>query len=457
MGSALIMSPLAIDVGYLTIAAGILQNAADSAGLAGGSVLSQTDQTQARQLIAAFAGEYAIGGQAVEVPDSNIEFGRFDFTNESFSAGVVPVNAVRVIAARDATVQAGGVPSFFGRLLGVSQVDIRRAAVAALDPRVVGVKARHQMMPYAVRRSLFDTNNDGLFDIGSMVQIYPYAESFQGNFGWLDLNGGGNSNTELKGWIAGGGYDQDFVIPESGVLPVSGDTGIRGGSLIDSFNELFFEAEVGPTYDGFGDQVVAKDPSACTATAPNICPGTGTGETTCTNCPNCATYVYPDASFACSHNYMGVWADGSCALNACAISSQFSSSTFPNKPTCQNYCSGGGSCSKNGNEWQCDYASCPLQEACNYQTSSSSTTYNLQNVNGPIVYMPVYDTYSGTGANAVYDIIAIVAVRLINVVLTGPIQDRHIDVEIVQSVSSGFFLREGAPENNSIQKLRLVA
>lgn len=85
-----------------------------------------------------------------------------------------------------------------------------------------------------------------------------------------------------------------------------------------------------------------------------------------------------------------------------------------------------------------------------------SVYYDFAAQTGTVVYAPVHRAWSGNGANAIFEVVDFVALKIRNTELTGNINSRKIMAEITQSVSSGFIVREGAADNNSLQKLRLI-
>lgn len=319
IGAGLAFMTLSFDAGYIFSTQGELQNAADAAALAGVTKLP-VGSDEARNIGLDFAKRYLAGGKSVELQPLNVIPGRYDFTQKAFNAGLEPVNAMEVITLRDSSVPAGQLALFFAQMFDIDQVSVQERALAAVDPRVVGVMDHNHLIPYSVLETIVDENQDGNFDIGNTINMYLRNGSDMGNFGFLNLNGGSLSNDELQQYIMYG-YDADFTIPPSGMIPVSGDTGIRGQSLADAFENVY---------------------------------------------------------------------------------------------------------------------------------------YNFDTGTGTIVYLPVHRSWAGAGANAIFEVVDIVALKIQSTQLIGNINARRITAEITQSVSSGFIIREGAPENNSLQKLRLV-
>ncbi|OGX06377.1 MAG: hypothetical protein A3G87_01900 [Omnitrophica bacterium RIFCSPLOWO2_12_FULL_50_11] len=72
------------------------------------------------------------------------------------------------------------------------------------------------------------------------------------------------------------------------------------------------------------------------------------------------------------------------------------------------------------------------------------------------VFLPVHNGVSGQGANALYNVIAILAVRIVDVNFTGSQSERYVRAELISVNSSALITHPDAPENNSLQKTRLV-
>lgn len=237
MGSVLLATVLAIDVGYIFVVQTELQNAADSAALAGVSStpLNAANATQAAQ---AYGQTHIAGSENVQIRQEMIDVGNFDFKNRAFTAGATPFNAVRVTAERNPASNAGSLGLLFARVLGVRDtVDLARVAIAAVDQGVVGVPGSGHLIPYTVLKDLVDVDGDGHFDIGRTLDIHPAKNDAPGNFGYLDLDGDNNSTNITREQIING-WDQDFVIPEAGFTDIYGDTGILGNAPIDEFDAI---------------------------------------------------------------------------------------------------------------------------------------------------------------------------------------------------------------------------
>ncbi len=117
-----------VDIGYMTLTKGELQNAADSAALAG--VISLGDGEAAARLTAeSFAAQHRAAGSPVVVPDADVLIGRFDFVNKTFVVTTSGQNAVRVFT------RVTDKPFFFAPVIGQNKFNSSAHATAMLNPR----------------------------------------------------------------------------------------------------------------------------------------------------------------------------------------------------------------------------------------------------------------------------------------------------------------------------------
>lgn len=123
---------LAINVGHLLSVRGELQNAVDSAALAGTLQLNGTAEgaSAAHAAATSFASAHLIDGAASErVATSAIELGEWSRASRSFTprSDAVSVNAVRVVSLRQEPVWMGW---FVGRGPGPAETAVRAEAIA---------------------------------------------------------------------------------------------------------------------------------------------------------------------------------------------------------------------------------------------------------------------------------------------------------------------------------------
>jgi hypothetical protein len=122
------MAAFAVDIGFITLTKGQLQNAADSAAMAAASILN-SPQSEIRSEARSYAGQHYAAGQAVNLADADIEFGNWSLATETFTPSASVGNALRITARRN------DAPHFFGRIFGRQNFDIEAQAIAMANPR----------------------------------------------------------------------------------------------------------------------------------------------------------------------------------------------------------------------------------------------------------------------------------------------------------------------------------
>lgn len=146
---------LAVDVGYMYVTKGQLQNASDAAALAGASQLKSVGtgsanpndlmQTNARSAAILFASKNQAAQKNVTIandnsnelkPENDIRVGRWNGT--TFNPSSTPVNAIEVRARRTADSPDSDVSTFFARVLGWNTMGASASAIAALPVRANG-------------------------------------------------------------------------------------------------------------------------------------------------------------------------------------------------------------------------------------------------------------------------------------------------------------------------------
>ncbi len=237
---------LVVDLGHIYVTKAQLQNTADASALAA-AIDIPLGTAVAEQHAIDFGGSHSVAGVPISVTASDVIFGNYNFSTRSFTAEASPVNSVEVTARRTTDSVSGALPLFFAPFFGHQTANVQARAMAALDPHVVGVQSKNRLIPYSAHESVVDADGNGLFDIGSVINIHPRNDA-PGNFGFLDLDGGSNDTPELRRYIEEG-YDDDFVIPPGGSVAVSGSTGIEGNSLINSFTVILNEVVFLPVHD----------------------------------------------------------------------------------------------------------------------------------------------------------------------------------------------------------------
>ncbi|QDT15560.1 pilus assembly protein TadG-related protein [Alienimonas californiensis] len=117
-----------IDVGYVAMTKGELQNAADAAALAGAAELSDGPAAAVREA-QSIAAENEANRAAVEVPEADVTLGFWDIEARTFDAAAIAPNAVKVITRRN---DQG---LLFGPVIGTETFNSRTEAIAAVHPR----------------------------------------------------------------------------------------------------------------------------------------------------------------------------------------------------------------------------------------------------------------------------------------------------------------------------------
>jgi len=235
---------LVIDLGWLFVVRGELQNAADAGALAGVVELVNNGEDFAQTMAVAFATE-----------DGQFRLNRTAPEADAVDVIVLGPETLRVQIRRSAGTAAGPVLTVFARIWGRESMGAAAVAVSTLNHHVVGTGPGN-LLPFGIRVDMADTNGDGLYDLGNTIDIFPHPWA-KGNFGLLDLDGGSNSNSDTVRWIENG-YDGIFTIPEgagdiivdgSEHLNIEGNPGIVGGSIADAIYSRYGDRVLLPIFD----------------------------------------------------------------------------------------------------------------------------------------------------------------------------------------------------------------
>ena len=148
---------LAIDVGLLVTARGESQRAAEAAALAGAGWLLQepTDEAGARARAKEFGLLNTVRGDSVVVLDEDIDV-------------ILDSSRVRV-RVNNLRTRGTAIPTFFARVFGVRNVDIRTLAAAWAAPVTGFDESRADtkcLLPIALQDQWNDANGNGVYDIG---------------------------------------------------------------------------------------------------------------------------------------------------------------------------------------------------------------------------------------------------------------------------------------------------
>lgn len=243
-----------VDYGHLILVRAQLQNAADSAALAGaaqlvdedallGSADLSDDIQQARSFAVSFAQQnLSIGDtRLLDLNDANeidgdVVVGRLENPGDladSFQADdLSSANSVQVNIRR-LTSQDNPVDLFFSRSFSSGQSDVWATATATVDNRVIGLAHNsgsdtlYPILPFAVDQAQFAAQFAGGSDEWSYcpltktftgtsdgireIEMYPYRmkenpeyENPAGNFGTVDIGNNNNSTDDISNQILNG-------------------------------------------------------------------------------------------------------------------------------------------------------------------------------------------------------------------------------------------------------------
>lgn len=230
------LAALVIDMGQIIVIKGELQNGADAGALAGVVDLIYYGPSEGETMAVNYTTQSNNYRITSPVPAS-----------DAVNVTVLDPEKLQVQVRRTAGTAAGPVPTIFARVWGVQNTGVEALAVATVDRKVIGTGPGN-LLPFGIHKRMVDANDDGIYDVGNTIDVYPHAWS-PGNFGILDLDGGSNSNDDIKRWIQNG-FDQSFVIPQStGFIDITGDTGISGYSLSDSISSRIGNRLLFPVFD----------------------------------------------------------------------------------------------------------------------------------------------------------------------------------------------------------------
>jgi hypothetical protein len=180
-----------LNVGNMMHTRGELQNAVDSAALAGAASFDGTSAglTTVTSTAYGFATSHYLDNDRVALAaGSDIQTGIWSFTNLSFtpSSDLTQVNALRVIAGRDGTGSHNApLPVFFGAFLGgQTSTNLHATAVAAGGGPGSGCAIPLVLAACSVRTSSGDLN---------CAQQLTFGNANLDNVGWSNLTPGASS------------------------------------------------------------------------------------------------------------------------------------------------------------------------------------------------------------------------------------------------------------------------
>jgi len=98
--------------------------------------------------------------------------------------------------------------------------------------------------------------------------------------------------------------------------------------------------------------------------------------------------------------------------------------------------------------------SVPVSGSTGIEGNSLLNSFKI--IEGEEVFLPVHNWVTGEGDNAIFNVVSLLAVKVVKVKLTGDAHTRYIRVEIINFASSVLSVDPSAPANNSVSKPRLV-
>jgi hypothetical protein len=242
-----------LNVGNVMHTRGELQNAVDSAALAGAASFDGTAAglTTVTNTAYAFATSHYVETDRIALAaGSDIQAGIWSFSNAVFtpSSDLTQVNALRVIAGRDGTGSHNApLPVFFGAFLGgQTSVNLHATAVAAGGGPASGCSIPIVLAACSVRTSSGDLN---------CAQQLIFGNANLDNVGWSNLTPGASSVSTsqiisvLNGTATAPGCSTD---PATGLPCCSLNIGDQlavgnGNNLTNQVQNAFYNPTNGPT------------------------------------------------------------------------------------------------------------------------------------------------------------------------------------------------------------------
>jgi Flp pilus assembly protein TadG len=250
------MVAFAVDIAWIVQSRSDLQNAADSAALAGAeqlmngfvqyslpgqtqkSTILTTSETSAKTYAKNFAGYNTAGGiQSLVLNNADIQFGFTDAQNNFTAAPTYTgfPNTVKVTMRLDS--QANGqLKLFFAPIFGLSSTSVTATAAATIyTGNVVSFQskpgAHGALLPMALDINAWNTfvqtgvSSDGAVKSSAngapQLQVYPSPNLAPGNFGMLSLDDSSNSSSAISGWISNGLTGTEIAaLKDSNLMPL---------------------------------------------------------------------------------------------------------------------------------------------------------------------------------------------------------------------------------------------
>jgi hypothetical protein len=274
------MVAFAVDVGYLALVKTELQNAADSAAMAGASGLIDTP-SQAKTLAETFGeNNYAASRDVTIVPAEDVDIGIWNYGTRTFSpvtgAALAQANAVRVTTLVSSN-RGNAAGLFFSRIFGHNSADLNAEATAALcsDLRGFRIPPNGQNLPLLPLAMDLQTWQDAMAGTGSdgwswndatdqvdaisdgkvEVNLYPDGGTgASGNRGLIEIGPNGGDVNTLRQQIRNGinsselnHHGGSLELNSQGQMPIAGEPGVKS-TLQNALSGIVGETRIVPLF-----------------------------------------------------------------------------------------------------------------------------------------------------------------------------------------------------------------
>jgi hypothetical protein len=281
----LLLVAFAIDIGHTTLVKSQLQNAADSAALAGGWELFDSP-SKARMAVESYAENHDANGSAVSVTaNEDIELGLWNSQTRVFTsltgAAVSGANSIRV-TTRLTSDRGNSMAHFFANIMGHGPRDLDAVAVCAMGDNFSGFAVppsggNQPILPFAIdlgswrdldagvgtdnytwdaARSQMVGGPDGIVE----MDIFPSGNNAPGNRGLLEIGPNGGNVNALRDQIVDGISPSDLnhhggslKLDSHGRLTLSGEPGVKN-TLKAELGQIVGDVRVIPIFDSVSGQ-----------------------------------------------------------------------------------------------------------------------------------------------------------------------------------------------------------
>jgi len=301
MVAMLIIVAMAVDLGYVQVAATEMQRSADAAAEAAawnllnaqspGRTVSQSTLDAVRSTAGQYAGlnRVAQAAPGLALEDAVIGSLVYPYSHTSLTFGDLSrYNAVSVHVRRTAS-QNGEIGLFFARVMRINSCPLEVQATAAFCNNVIGFRFPSTgqnlgFMPFALDKETWDAliagggTDEYRFDsaTGGVVSgtdqikeanLYPQGTGSPGNRGTVNIGASNNSTAHISSQIRNGLTEADLAfhggelkLDANGHLFLGGDPGISAG-VKDDLASIIGQTRIVPLFDqvtGNGNNAVYR-------------------------------------------------------------------------------------------------------------------------------------------------------------------------------------------------------